>query len=63
MIFIPPDLQGSINRIHRTIELMYSDKSMMQVSRSFLDSDIFEIQITGMRIPHLSAKFAVLKPK
>ncbi|XP_034463363.1 ubiquitin carboxyl-terminal hydrolase 25 isoform X2 [Hippoglossus hippoglossus] len=25
------DLQGSINRIHRTIELMYSDKSMMQV--------------------------------
>uniref|UniRef100_A0A669EWQ5 ubiquitinyl hydrolase 1 n=1 Tax=Oreochromis niloticus TaxID=8128 RepID=A0A669EWQ5_ORENI len=26
------DLQGSITRIHRTIELMYSDKSMMQVS-------------------------------
>uniref|UniRef100_A0A8C7TAD9 Ubiquitin carboxyl-terminal hydrolase 25 n=1 Tax=Oncorhynchus mykiss TaxID=8022 RepID=A0A8C7TAD9_ONCMY len=25
------DLQGSISRIHRTIELMYSDKSMMQV--------------------------------
>uniref|UniRef100_A0A3P8NBI3 ubiquitinyl hydrolase 1 n=1 Tax=Astatotilapia calliptera TaxID=8154 RepID=A0A3P8NBI3_ASTCA len=25
------DLQGSITRIHRTIELMYSDKSMMQV--------------------------------
>uniref|UniRef100_A0A8C9YPP7 Ubiquitin carboxyl-terminal hydrolase 25 n=1 Tax=Sander lucioperca TaxID=283035 RepID=A0A8C9YPP7_SANLU len=25
------DLQGSINRIHRTIDLMYSDKSMMQV--------------------------------
>ncbi|KAK5888184.1 hypothetical protein CesoFtcFv8_016708 [Champsocephalus esox] len=25
------DLQGSINRIHRTVELMYSDKSMMQV--------------------------------
>nr|XP_046266268.1 ubiquitin carboxyl-terminal hydrolase 25 isoform X2 [Scatophagus argus] len=25
------DLQGSIARIHRTIELMYSDKSMMQV--------------------------------
>ncbi|XP_068456053.1 ubiquitin carboxyl-terminal hydrolase 25 isoform X4 [Clinocottus analis] len=25
------DLQGSINRIHRTIELMYSDKTMMQV--------------------------------
>uniref|UniRef100_A0A674NFT2 Ubiquitin carboxyl-terminal hydrolase n=1 Tax=Takifugu rubripes TaxID=31033 RepID=A0A674NFT2_TAKRU len=25
------DLQGSINRIHRTIELMYSDKSIMQV--------------------------------
>uniref|UniRef100_A0A8D0D295 Ubiquitin carboxyl-terminal hydrolase n=1 Tax=Sander lucioperca TaxID=283035 RepID=A0A8D0D295_SANLU len=31
MIFFPPDLQGSINRIHRTIDLMYSDKSMMQV--------------------------------
>lgn len=26
------DLQGSISRIHRTIELMYSDKSIMQVS-------------------------------
>ncbi|KAF3706759.1 Ubiquitin carboxyl-terminal hydrolase 25 [Channa argus] len=25
------DLQGSITRIHRTIDLMYSDKSMMQV--------------------------------
>ncbi|KAM4726858.1 ubiquitin carboxyl-terminal hydrolase 25 isoform 1-T1 [Anableps anableps] len=25
------DLQGSITRIHRTIELMYSDRSMMQV--------------------------------
>ncbi|XP_026799629.3 ubiquitin carboxyl-terminal hydrolase 25 isoform X3 [Pangasianodon hypophthalmus] len=25
------DLQGSISRIHRTIELMYSDKTMMQV--------------------------------
>ncbi|XP_029925178.1 ubiquitin carboxyl-terminal hydrolase 25 isoform X2 [Myripristis murdjan] len=25
------DLQGSISRIHRTIEMMYSDKSMMQV--------------------------------
>ncbi|XP_014826407.1 PREDICTED: ubiquitin carboxyl-terminal hydrolase 25 isoform X4 [Poecilia mexicana] len=25
------DLQGSITRIHRTIELMYTDKSMMQV--------------------------------
>ncbi|XP_021473786.1 ubiquitin carboxyl-terminal hydrolase 25 isoform X1 [Oncorhynchus mykiss] len=25
------DLQGSISRIHRTTELMYSDKSMMQV--------------------------------
>lgn len=25
------DLQGSINRIHRTIELMYSDKTMLQV--------------------------------
>ncbi|XP_053703005.1 ubiquitin carboxyl-terminal hydrolase 25 isoform X3 [Synchiropus splendidus] len=25
------DLQGSITRIHRTIEMMYSDKSMMQV--------------------------------
>ncbi|XP_034034830.1 ubiquitin carboxyl-terminal hydrolase 25 isoform X3 [Thalassophryne amazonica] len=25
------DLQGSITRIHRTIEVMYSDKSMMQV--------------------------------
>uniref|UniRef100_H3CKN5 ubiquitinyl hydrolase 1 n=1 Tax=Tetraodon nigroviridis TaxID=99883 RepID=H3CKN5_TETNG len=25
------DLQGSISRIHRTVELMYSDKSMMQV--------------------------------
>ncbi|KAM9846907.1 ubiquitin carboxyl-terminal hydrolase 25 [Aulostomus maculatus] len=25
------DLQGSITRIHRTVELMYSDKSMMQV--------------------------------
>ncbi|XP_039633201.1 ubiquitin carboxyl-terminal hydrolase 25 isoform X4 [Perca fluviatilis] len=25
------DLQGSINRIHRTIDVMYSDKSMMQV--------------------------------
>uniref|UniRef100_A0A1A8G417 Ubiquitin carboxyl-terminal hydrolase 25 n=1 Tax=Nothobranchius korthausae TaxID=1143690 RepID=A0A1A8G417_9TELE len=25
------DLQGSISRIHRTIDLMYSDKSMMQV--------------------------------
>ncbi|XP_066555654.1 ubiquitin carboxyl-terminal hydrolase 25 isoform X2 [Amia ocellicauda] len=25
------DLQGSITRLHRTIELMYSDKSMMQV--------------------------------
>uniref|UniRef100_A0A1A7XM86 Ubiquitin carboxyl-terminal hydrolase 25 n=1 Tax=Iconisemion striatum TaxID=60296 RepID=A0A1A7XM86_9TELE len=25
------DLQGSIGRIHRTIDLMYSDKSMMQV--------------------------------
>lgn len=33
MMFCPPDLQGSITRIHRTIELMYSDKSMMQVSR------------------------------
>ena len=26
------DLQESISRIHRTIELMYSDKSMIQVS-------------------------------
>lgn len=34
------DLQASISRIHRTIELMYSDKSMMQV-RSFLRSDSF----------------------
>ncbi|XP_071390759.1 ubiquitin carboxyl-terminal hydrolase 25 isoform X2 [Centroberyx affinis] len=25
------DLQGSISRIHRTIDMMYSDKSMMQV--------------------------------
>ncbi|XP_054612120.1 ubiquitin carboxyl-terminal hydrolase 25 isoform X3 [Dunckerocampus dactyliophorus] len=25
------DLQGSISRIHRTIEMMYSDKAMMQV--------------------------------
>ncbi|XP_037835084.1 ubiquitin carboxyl-terminal hydrolase 25 isoform X6 [Kryptolebias marmoratus] len=25
------DLQGSVTRIHRTIDLMYSDKSMMQV--------------------------------
>ncbi|KAM6970391.1 ubiquitin carboxyl-terminal hydrolase 25 isoform 2-T2 [Aplochiton taeniatus] len=25
------DLQGSISRLHRTIELMYADKSMMQV--------------------------------
>lgn len=32
MLYSPPDLQGSITRIHRTIELMYSDKSMMQVS-------------------------------
>lgn len=29
------DLQASISRIHRTIELMYSDKSMMQVRRFF----------------------------
>lgn len=29
------DLQGSISRIHRTIELMYSDKTMMQVRRLF----------------------------
>eukprot|EP00064_Thunnus_orientalis_P011007 superscaffoldBa00001547_g11037 len=28
---LPPPRQGSITRIHRTIELMYSDKSMMQV--------------------------------
>ncbi|KAG7266555.1 hypothetical protein CRUP_017725 [Coryphaenoides rupestris] len=26
------DLQGSISRLHRTIELMYSDKSMMQAN-------------------------------
>lgn len=26
------DLQESISRIHRTIELMYSDKTMVQVS-------------------------------
>lgn len=32
VISLSPDLQGSINRIHRTVELMYSDKSMMQVS-------------------------------
>lgn len=31
-IILFTDLQGSINRIHRTIELMYSDKSIMQVS-------------------------------
>lgn len=37
MLFFQPDLQGSITRIHRTIELMYSDKSMMQVSRFFLE--------------------------
>lgn len=36
MVFFPSDLQGSITRIHRTIELMYSDKSMMQVSSTFL---------------------------
>ncbi len=29
------DLQASISRIHRTIELMYSDKSMMQVRGFF----------------------------
>lgn len=30
-VLVMPDLQGSISRIHRTIELMYSDKTMMQV--------------------------------
>lgn len=29
------DLQGSITRIHRTIDLMYSDKSMMQVGTGY----------------------------
>lgn len=32
VVSFPPDLQGGIGRIHRTVELMYSDKSMMQVS-------------------------------
>lgn len=36
-MFFSSDLQGSITRIHRTIELMYSDKSMMQVSHIILE--------------------------
>lgn len=32
LIFFLLDLQESISRIHRTIELMYSDKTMVQVS-------------------------------
>ena len=42
MMLFPPDLQGSITRIHRTIELMYSDKSMMQVSKTLLFSPLLE---------------------
>lgn len=36
LTLFPSDLQGSITRIHRTIELMYSDKSMMQVGDNSL---------------------------
>lgn len=59
IMLFPPDLQGSITRIQRTIELMYSDKSMMQVSR--LSCDLLYLQYKKWQQP-ISFFYQYYKP-